>query len=577
MPQPPPEPTSEASSPSLATDPAAPPSGALERDPSSSRSADADGDPDFQPVPHLGPPRAMILFSVLVVATCGLVYELITATMASYLLGDSVTQFSLVIGVYLSAMGLGSWLSGFVERRLAERFVHVQLIIALTGGFSAPALFLAFPVLESIRPLLFGLLVVVGAMVGLEIPLLMRLMPGKQALKDLVAQVLAFDYIGALLASIAFPLALLPWLGLVRTSLLFGCFNGLIALWSARAFRAQLRRPRLVLAQALIVTTITGGCLVFGGQIERFGERQLYESPIILSQKTRYQRLTITRWSGDLRLFIDGNLQFASSDEHRYHESLIHPAFAAREQLAKTPAARVLVLGGGDGLAVRELLRYPGIRSVDLVDLDPEMTRLFRDTPALAELNRDSLSDPRVAVHNADAMRWLEQRRSEAGGFEPWDVIVIDLPDPNNLSLGKLYTHGFYRLVRAVLAPEGVAVVQSTSPYLSPNAYWCVIATLDAADLHPLPYHAHVPSFGDWGFALVARQPITPPDHLAFELPAPDELRFLTPTLIPTLFAFPKDQAPREVEINRLDTQMLVQYYDGDLAGLGPLLRQLGS
>jgi spermidine synthase len=408
--------------------------------------------------------------------------------------------------------------------------------------------------------------------VGLEIPLLMRLMPGKQELKDLVARVLAFDYVGSLLASILFPLALLPWLGLVRTSLLFGLFNALVALWSARAFRNQLVRPRLVAAQAALIAALTGGCLIVGDELETFAERQLYDAPVIFSQKTPYQRLTITRWSGDIRLYIDGNLQFSSADEHRYHEALIHPALAAREQLADTPVAKILVLGGGDGLAVRELLRYPSVERVDLVDLDPTMTQLFRDKPALAALNEGSLDDPRVHVHNADAMRWLEDQRS--GGEQlgerlaPWDLIVIDLPDPNNLSLGKLYTRAFYRLVRSALAPDGVAVIQSTSPYLAPRAYWCVIETLAAADLHPLPFHAHVPSFGDWGYALTARQVIDRPQALPRELPGEqrERLRFLADELVPTLFTFPADQQPREVEVNRLDTQMLVRYYEQDLA-----------
>ncbi len=518
---------------------------------------------------------------MLVVATCGLVYELITATMASYLLGDSVTQFSLVIGVYLSAMGLGSWLSRFVERRLADRFVHTQLIIAVVGGFSAPALFFGFGVLESIRPLLFGILIIVGACVGLEIPLLMRLMPGEHAFKDLVAKVLAFDYIGALLASILFPLVLLPWLGLVRTSLMFGLLNAVVALWSARAFRAQLRRPRVVVWQCLAVVVLTGSCFAIGDRIETMGERQLYDSPVIFSEKTRYQRLTITRWSGDIRLYIDGNLQFSSADEHRYHEALIHPVFAAREQLSKTSATRVLVLGGGDGLAVRELLRYPALERVDLVDLDPEMTRLFRDTPTLSALNQGSLSDPRVHVHNADAMRWLENQRGalNRGEAAPWDIIVIDLPDPNNLSLGKLYTRAFYRLVRAVLAPDGVAVIQSTSPYLSPRAFWCVVETVGASDLYTQPYHALVPSFGDWGFTLAARQPLARPQALPAELPSAsrEQLRYLGDEIVPTLFAFPVDQQPREVEINRLDTQLLVQYYDRDLASFGPLARRSGG
>jgi spermidine synthase len=509
----------------------------------------------------------LLLFVVLVVATCGLVYELITATMASYLLGDSVTQFSLVIGVYLSAMGIGSWLSRFVVHRLADRFVSVQLVIALVGGFSAPALFLGFAQLSSIRPLLFAILVVVGTMVGLEIPLLMRMMPAREQLKDLVARVLAFDYIGALLASIAFPLLLLPWLGLVRTSLFFGLLNSLVALWSARAFAAELARPRTSIAQALLAVALTGTCLAFGKQIEAFGERQLYDAPIIFSEKTPYQRLTITHLGDDVRLYIDGNLQFASSDEHRYHEALVHPAFAAREQLTSAPARRALILGGGDGLALRELLRYPQLEHVDLVDLDPRMTELFRDEPKLAALNERSLADARVQVHNADAMIWLENLRGEAGA-RPWDIVIVDLPDPNNLSLGKLYTVAFYRLVRAVLADDGVAVVQSTSPHLSPNAYWCVVATLDAAELHPLPYHAHVPSFGDWGFNLVAKQPLVVPQRLSDALGG--EQRFLDDALLPTLFVFPRDQQPLAREPNQLDTQLLVRYYEQDLASFDP-------
>jgi spermidine synthase len=510
-----------------------------------------------EPEPNRSHAR-LLLFSVLVVATCGLVYELINATMASYLLGDSVTQFSLVIGVYLSAMGLGSWLSRFVERRLANRFITVQLIIALVGGFSAPALFLGFAVLSGIRPLLFAILIVVGTMVGLEIPLLMRLMPGKRELKDLVAQVLAFDYIGALLASIAFPLLLLPWLGLVRTSLLFGTFNAAVALWSARAFRAELVRPRWVTAQALIVLLLTGGCLLVGGRIESFGERQLYDSPVIFSQKTRYQRLTITRWSDDVRLYIDGNLQFSSTDEHRYHESLVHPAMA----IASAPhrdALRVVVLGGGDGLALREVLRYDAVGRVDLVDLDPGMTELFSTHPVLTAINGDAFADARVHVHNTDALEWLlEQHRADAA---PFDVAIVDLPDPNNFSLGKLYTRSFYRLLRSRLHETGVGVVQATSPYLAPRSFWCVVKTLDSAELHPLPYHAHVPSFGDWGFALIGPTAFEPPTRVREGL----ELRFLDDAVLPGLFVFPPDQEAPDVEVNQLNDQLLVHYYEADL------------
>ena len=519
---------------------------------------DEPGDAPDRPGPRPG--ARLLLASVLVVATCGLVYELIAATMASYLLGDSVTQFSLVIGVYLSAMGLGSWLSKSIERDLYDRFIRVQLIIAVVGGLSAAALFLGYAYLSTVRPLLFAILLLVGTMVGLEIPLLMRILKDGEDLKDLVARVLAFDYIGSLLASLLFPLALLPHLGLVRTSLLFGLLNAVVAILCARTFRRQLARPSAALASAVAVAVVLAALLALGHRIERFAENQLYDAPVVFSNKTAYQRLTLTRWADDLRLYIDGNLQFSSVDEHRYHEALVHPALADRP--AGAAARRALVLGGGDGLAVRELLKYPALERVDLVDLDPGMTDLFRRDPQLLRLNHRSLHDPRVTVHNADAMRWLEDHL-RAGGA-PFDLVLVDLPDPNNFSLGKLYSHSFYRLLRHALAEDGVGVIQATSPYLAPRSYWCIVRTLAAADLHPRPYHAHVPSFGDWGFALISRAPREPPRRLAAV-----DLQFLSDDLLAGLFVFPRDQQPPDVEINRLGDQLLVHYYEQDLRGPG--------
>jgi spermidine synthase len=274
----------------------------------------------------------------------------------------------------------------------------------------------------------------------------------------------------------------------------------------------------------------------------------------VFSHRTPYQRLTLTRWRDDVRLYIDGNLQFSSLDEHRYHEALVHPAFAALSE--GSVGARVLVLGGGDGLALREVLKHD-VASVDLVDLDPGMTELFAAHPVLAELNANAFADPRVSVHNADAMEWLGER-AEA---EPYDVAIVDLPDPNDFSLGKLYTRAFYRLLAARMHPDGAIVVQSTSPYLAPRAYWCIVRTLDAAGLATHPYHAYVPSFGDWGFVLATPTPRPSPTQLVPGI----ERRFLNDALLPGLFVFPTDQAPPEVEVNQLNDQLLVHYYEGDL------------
>ncbi len=520
--------------------------------------------PDQSPAPERAPAREvqpepsdrLLLASVFAVATAGLVYELVSATMASYLLGDSVTQWSLVIGVYLSAMGLGSWLSKSIERDLHGRFVTLQLGVALIGGFSAPLLFLGFAKLASVRPLLFGILAVVGTFVGLEIPLLLRILQRDKPVKDVVARVLAFDYIGALAASVAFPLLLLPHLGLVRTSLLFGLVNATVALWFVHGFAAHIiALPRRKAAAWASAAVLASG-FVGAGWIERFGEAELYDAPVVFSERTPYQRLTITRWHDDVRLYIDGNLQFSSLDEHRYHEALVHPVLAIAPR--RPDGARVLVLGGGDGLALREIFAHPEIASVDLVDLDARVTDLFAQHPVLRGLNNEALADPRVTVHNADAMEWLVRTR----GDPPFDVVIVDLPDPNNFSLGKLYTRAFYRLLASRLTADGALAIQATSPYLAPRAFWCIAKTIEAAGLYTAPYHVWVPSFGDWGYVLARAQSFTPPARLVPGV----QRRFLTEEMLPALFAFPLDERADDVGINQLNDQLLVHYYEGDLS-----------
>jgi len=255
----------------------------------------------------------------------------------------------------------------------------------------------------------------------------------------------------------------------------------------------------------------------------------------------------LTRGGDDLRLFLNGHLQFSSRDEHRYHEALVHPALASHPR-----PRQVLVLGGGDGLAVREILKYPAVERVTLVDLDPEMTRLFADHALLTAVNAGALRDPRVQVVNADAFVWLAEAR------ERFDVVVVDFPDPHNFSLGKLYSRTFYRVLRARLAPGGLAVLQATSPMFARRSFWCIVETVRSAGLAARPYHAYVPSFGEWGFVLAGAETWTAPRAY------PDGLRFLTVDATAGLFAFPPDMAPVPVEVNRLDNQILVHYYGAE-------------
>jgi len=334
-------------------------------------------------------------------------------------------------------------------------------------------------------------------------------------------------------------------LGLIRTGIAFGLLNAGVAVWALWLFRGQLRRWR---AHALACTAVVGGLLaglLAADHLTTWAEDRFYGDRVIYKASSDYQRIVVTGGPAGVRLFLNGNLQFHERDEYRYHEALVHPALAAHGA-----PKRVLVLGGGDGLAVREILKYPEVEQVTLVDLDAHVTELFATQPRLRALNHEVLRDPRVRVVNADAFTWLEQQNGV------WDVMVIDFPDPSSYAIGKLYTTSFYQVVDQHLAAGGYAVVQTTSPLIARQSFWIVAATLEAVGLTTMPYHAHVPSFGEWGFIIASRRPWRMPTAL------PADLRFLTLTGLPALLDFPPDMARVTAEPNRLSDQVLVRVFE---------------
>ncbi|MBM4374764.1 MAG: polyamine aminopropyltransferase [Deltaproteobacteria bacterium] len=489
-----------------------------------------------------------LLASVVVIATSGLVYELIAGTMASYVLGDSVTQFSFVIGLYLFAMGLGSYASKHIERDLLQRFVEIELTIALVGGFSAPLLFTVYTSFGAFRAALYITVTLVGMLVGLEIPLLIRLLEYKLALKDLLARVLSLDYVGALFASLLFPLVLLPKLGIHNTSMLIGLLNALVALGATFLFPLEHGRGLRMRVQCVLVALgLVVGLVAFDRHALR-GEATYFGAPIVYATQSSYQRLVITQTRHTTRLFLNGQLQFSSDDEHRYHETLVHPAVAALGHAPK----HALVLGGGDGLAVRELLRYPELERVTLVDLDPAVTGVFRTVTLARTLNGGALDDPRVTVRNEDAFAYLE------GCKDSFDLALVDFPDPGNYAVGKLYTLTFYQRLRQRLSTRGIAVVQTTSPYFARRSFWMAAETIAAADFAIHPMHVHVPSFGEWGFVLAGPPGFAPPTTL---LVPEGGLRYLDERELAGLFRFPRDMERVSVGVNRLNDQQLVSIY----------------
>ncbi len=507
-----------------------------------------------KPASTIAPAELALLASVFVVAACGLVYELAAGALASWLLGDSVLQFSTVIGTYLFAMGLGSWASRHVRRQLVAQFLRIELLVGLIGGLMPALLFVAHSSLPAhaggaFRVLLYGLVGVIGVLVGLEIPLVMRILKShfaeRWALSELVSQVLTFDYLGALVVAVAFPLLFVPHLGLVRTGLFFGLLNTAVAVWALWLFRAELRHFRAhAWACAAVLATLTLG-MIGADRLTTWAEDRFYGDDIIVRESSDYQRVVVTSGSAGVRLFLNGNLQFHSRDEYRYHETLVHPAMAAHGA-----PKRVLVLGGGDGMAVREVLKYASVEQVTLVELDPHMTRLFAQHPTLRALNDGALASPKLRIVNTDAFSWLETNQ------ERFDVMVIDFPDPTNFALGKLYTTSFYQRADQALAAGGYMVVQTTSPLIARKSFWTVAATLEAVGLNITPLHVHVPSFGEWGFVIAGHRPWRLPTQL------PANLRFITTEGLPALLQFPPDMARVPTQANRLSNQVLVTTFE---------------
>jgi spermidine synthase len=488
-----------------------------------------------------------LLLSVFVIASCGLVYELIAGTLASYLLGDSVMYFSTIIGTYLFAMGIGSYLSRYIGKGLVARFIRIELMVGLVGGSSAAVLFFVFAYLESFRLILYAQVIVVGILVGLEIPLLLRILKDKLQFKDLVSQVLTFDYLGALAVSLLFPLILAPKLGLVRTCFMFGILNVLVAGWTTFVFRDELSASSRLRAQCVAVLLLLLVGFAYGEKMTTFAEENLYTDDIIYAKSTPYQRIILTRWKDDIRLFLNSHLQFSSNDEYRYHESLVHPGMQALQN-----PKRVLILGGGDGLALREAFKYDSVESVTLVDLDPAMTQLFSTNEVLRKLNAESLRSPKLKIVNADAFVWL------GANSDTFDFAVVDFPDPTSYALGKLYTTAFYKLLEHHLSENGLAVVQATSPLYARQSYWCVVTTIESAGLSASPYHVYVPSFGEWGFVIASKKPYAmPPVKLS-------GLRFVTTQILPSFFQFPPDMSRVQTEVNHLNNQILVRYYESE-------------
>ena len=488
-----------------------------------------------------------------------MVTEYTLATLASYLLGNSILQWTVVISLMLFSMGLGSRYSRKYKTDLLDRFTLTEFGLSFLCTFSAMFCFWISAYTIHFGLVVYGVACMIGFMTGLEIPLITRINESYESLRENISSVMEYDYYGALLGGALFAFVLLPFLGLTYTPVLIGSLNLLVASLILWTFPDHLTRPSILNIQFAVLLMASILAFAVAKPIILYGEQHKYKDKIVYQEQTRYQKIVVTQWKDDYWLFINGSTQFSTYDEERYHEPLVHPLLGLIKERKD-----ILLLGGGDGLAAREILKYPDVENLTLVDLDPAMTQLARQDKIFLSINKGSLNDPRVRVINQDAYQFIKN------SVDLYDAVIIDLPDPKSVSLSLLYSLGFYKMVEKHLKPFGAMVTQSTSPLYSPEAFLCIKKTMEAAGFSTLPYQNSVPSMGLWGWILGVRQKAMPAQRLKQDLTALEfadiKTRFLNRDAMISMAHFGKGLFEKEAQIEpntQFDHNILKYYRQG--------------
>ncbi len=499
----------------------------------------------------------ILKISLFATGLAGIVAEYVLSTLATYFLGDSVFQWTMIVSIMLFSMGLGSRLSLLFEKNLLQTFIFIEFALSIFSAFSALLAYVASGYTVYTGLIIYSLSIIIGILIGLEIPLVVRVNDEFQSLRINVASVMEKDYFGSLLGGLFFAFVGLPYLGLTYTPFLLGFINFSVAVVLVGLLWKQMPPPqrRRVGGVAATVAVVLVAGVITAEPIIRFGEQVRYKDKVIYETQSRYQKIVLTQWKNDYWLFINGNQQLSTVDEVMYHEPLVHPAM----QLAPQPQS-VLVLGGGDGCAVREILKYPSVQAITVVDLDPAMTELGRTHPVLTTLNQGALSDERVRIVNQDAFTFAEQTT------DYYDVIIADLPDPKSADLSRLYTREFYRLCRRQLRPRGVLITQAGSPYFATQAFECIDLTLQEAGFQTQPMHNQIVTMGEWGWVLGVKSDETLPlkEHLQGLDFANVTTQWLNQEAMLLMTSFGKDYFARDanpVRTNTLGDPVLYRYY----------------
>jgi len=486
----------------------------------------------------------------------GIIAEFVLSTLATYLSGNAVFQWTLVMSFMLFAMGVGSRISRVFQSQLLEWFLVTELLLSMACATSAIIAYGLAAFVQPINLVIYSQGIIVGILIGLEIPLVTRINESYENLRINISNVMEKDYYGSLLGGIIFAFIALPYMGLTYTPIILGCINFVVATLVLWRFMDLIHYKKFFVISWLICFSFFVFLSFAAKPIIQFGEQSKYKDKIVYAKQTTYQKIVITQWRQYHWLYLNGQVQFSTYDEEKYHEPLVHPAMKL-----SISHKEILVLGGGDGAAVREILKYPDIEQITLIDLDPVMTHLGQTHPILTRINQNSLNSPKINIIHQDAMTFLEKHDKQ------FSVIIIDLPDPDTIDLMHVYSLDFYRLIAHHLMRGGVMVTQATSPYFSKKAFLCILKTIEAANFSALPYHNHVPTMGEWGFVLgIQNKDITPSQlkHFALQLRFKDiYLKFLNANAMKSMIYFGKGVLDQQhtVQINTHIRPVLHQYY----------------
>ena len=495
----------------------------------------------------------VLKFALFATGISGIVAEYILSTLASYFIGNAILQFTLIVSIMLFSMGLGSRLSKSFEKNIVGYFIITELILSVLVSFVAIIAYVIYGITEESWIVIYIMSIMIGLLIGLEIPFATRINDEFEELKSNISSILENDYYGSLIGGLFFAFIGLPFLGLTYTPFVLGLLNFGVSFWLFRTLKGHLTKAwrRWISISYIGIAFLLIAGVILVKPIIKYGEQTKYKDKIIFEKQTKYQKIVVTDWMGYFSLYINGNQQLSSFDEYLYHEPMVHPIMGLVPD-----HQNIIVLGGGDGCLVRELLKYDDINKITLVDLDMEMINLGKSHPIFTNLNDNALSDKKVNVITGDAFTYIDRV------VDLYDVIFIDLPDPNNVDLNKLYTREFYSMCYKKLTHGGMLISQSGSPYYATKAFYCIQKTMSSAGFNTLAIHNQILTLGEWGWVIASKQPVSKEQLQSIKLPNVD-LKWLNQESLFQISSFGKPLIDTTgIEVNTIISPILYRYYD---------------